>query len=145
MSKDQQHQNGVQHVFSAGAREGGFGSLVPHAAQGSDVTPSTSLSAVPDTNRNGVGDRRLTLLHFNDVYNIEAGPREPVGGAASGDAFNPSLLSTFTLGEQMPPVLNEIGVSVACIGNHDFDFGTTQLRKLVKMCNFPWLMANVLG
>ncbi len=59
---------------------------------------------------------------------------EPVGGAArmahvvkslaaekplvvfSGDAFNPSLLSTITLGAQMPPILNEIGVHVACIG-----------------------------
>lgn len=34
----------------------------------------------------------------------------------SGDAFNPSLLSTITLGEHMPPILNEIGVHVACIG-----------------------------
>ncbi len=50
----------------------------------------------------------LTLLHFNDVYNIEPQQQEPVGGAArfatairerghldplvlfSGDAFNPS-------------------------------------------------------
>lgn len=26
--------------------------------------------------------RNLTVLHFNDVYNIEGGTREPVGGAA---------------------------------------------------------------
>ncbi len=62
----------------------------------------------------------------------------------SGDAFNPSLLSTVTLGAQMPPILNEIGVHVACMGNHDFDFGVAQLIKLVKQCEFPWLMANVL-
>ncbi|GAX77496.1 hypothetical protein CEUSTIGMA_g4940.t1 [Chlamydomonas eustigma] len=62
----------------------------------------------------------------------------------SGDAFNPSLLSTVTLGAQMPPVLNAIGVHVACVGNHDLDFGTAQLMKLVKQCKFPWLMANVL-
>lgn len=27
-------------------------------------------------------DRRLVLLHFNDVYNIEPSTREPVGGAS---------------------------------------------------------------
>jgi len=51
----------------------------------------------------------LTIIHFNDVYNIESRSQEPVGGAArfmtavsqlassnplvlfSGDAFNPSI------------------------------------------------------
>ena len=66
----------------------------------------------------------LRFVHFNDVYHIEAGSRNPVGGIArfqslhsyyrasknfqdqvglvtlfSGDAFNPSLESTVTKGE----------------------------------------------
>lgn len=41
----------------------------------------------------------------------------------SGDAFNPSLMSTITLGKQMVPVLNEMGVACSCMGNHDFDYG----------------------
>lgn len=28
------------------------------------------------------GKRRITLLHFNDAYNIEPASREPVGGAS---------------------------------------------------------------
>lgn len=65
----------------------------------------------------------LRLLHYNDVYHVEAGSREPVGGIArfqtlckyykgdtrfhgqpdliplfSGDAFNPSLESSVTKG-----------------------------------------------
>ena len=65
----------------------------------------------------------LRLLHYNDVYHVEAGSQEPVGGAArfqtlcnyyredeqfreqpelielfSGDAFNPSLESSVTKG-----------------------------------------------
>lgn len=78
----------------------------------------------------------LCIVHFNDVYNIE--PRkegsEPVGGAArfihhvkslahlnplvlfSGDAFNPSTMSTVTRGKQMPPILNEIGVHASVLG-----------------------------
>ena len=53
--------------------------------------------------------RSITILHFNDVYNIEAREEEPVGGASrfatamrqrkhldplvlfSGDIFNPSV------------------------------------------------------
>ena len=65
----------------------------------------------------------LRFLHYNDVYHVEAGSREPVGGYArfqtlvnyyrddekfqdqpklltffSGDAFNPSIESSVTKG-----------------------------------------------
>ena len=67
----------------------------------------------------------LTILHFNDVYNVE-GAGKPAGGAArfaaalraeraraaaggrdalcvfSGDCMNPSIMSTVVRGEQMP-------------------------------------------
>ena len=68
----------------------------------------------------------LRIVHFNDVYHVEAGSRDPVGGITrfhslhdhykndpifkgqpdlltffSGDAFNPSLESSVTKGEQM--------------------------------------------
>ena len=69
----------------------------------------------------------VRFVHFNDVYHIEPGSREPVGGVArfqtlhsyyrsnkafegqvelltffSGDAFNPSLESTVTKGKTFP-------------------------------------------
>jgi 2',3'-cyclic-nucleotide 2'-phosphodiesterase (5'-nucleotidase family) len=81
--------------------------------------------------------QRLSLIHFNDVYNIDSRTVEPVGGAArlahlvrrlqaeegalvlfSGDCLNPSLLSAFTSGSQMVPILNSIGVNAAVVGNH---------------------------
>ncbi|KAL9581586.1 MAG: hypothetical protein Q9212_003818, partial [Teloschistes hypoglaucus] len=115
----------------------------------------------------------LRLLHFNDVYHIEAGSAEPVGGIArfqtlrnfyndderfkdrpelitlfSGDAYNPSLESSITKGGHMIPVLNGLlgkeGRGVACVGNHDLDFGVSQFRHLRTQCTFPWLLANVL-
>ncbi|PNW85312.1 hypothetical protein CHLRE_03g180450v5 [Chlamydomonas reinhardtii] len=123
-----------------------------------------SRKAPEETTAYGGSTRKLTILHFNDVYNIEPQDREPKGGAArlcakvkefrangsnplvlfSGDAYNPSLMSTITLGKQMPPVLNEIGVNVSCVGNHDFDYGLENMMKLNSQCNFPWLMANVI-
>ncbi|KAB0805200.1 hypothetical protein PPYR_02170 [Photinus pyralis] len=111
----------------------------------------------------GTMAQNLVILHFNDVYNVEprASP-EPVGGAArfctaiksfqnlnplilfSGDAFSPSMLSTFTKGQQMVPVLNSIGVHCAVYGNHDFDHGLDVLSQWVAQTEFPWLMSNVL-
>ena len=61
-----------------------------------------------------MGDKKLTILHFNDVYNIEEQKMEPAGGAArmahyvksqkednpmvlfSGDALSPSLSKSFS-------------------------------------------------
>eukprot|EP00429_Kryptoperidinium_foliaceum_P067148 CAMPEP_0176053898 /NCGR_PEP_ID=MMETSP0120_2-20121206/26813_1 /TAXON_ID=160619 /ORGANISM="Kryptoperidinium foliaceum, Strain CCMP 1326" /LENGTH=1339 /DNA_ID=CAMNT_0017387359 /DNA_START=54 /DNA_END=4073 /DNA_ORIENTATION=- len=111
---------------------------------------------------------RLTILHFNDVYNVEPREKEPVGGLSrfvtrmrelqkesvergepealvlfSGDAFNPSLTSTTTMGEHMVKGLNFIGINTACYGNHDFDFGLDQLVSMAERNNFPWLMSNV--
>jgi 5'-nucleotidase len=108
---------------------------------------------------------KLQILHFNDVYHVdEASTAEPVGGCArfytkikqlqshapeetlilfSGDAFNPSIDSSVTKGAHMVPVLNKIGVNVACVGNHDLDFGLPVFGKLVKQTSFPWLMSNV--
>lgn len=44
----------------------------------------------------------------------------------------------------MVPVLNGTGIDVACLGNHDLDFGMEQFSYLAKQCTFPWLVANVL-
>ncbi|KAJ5769638.1 hypothetical protein N7520_004197 [Penicillium odoratum] len=111
----------------------------------------------------------LRLIHYNDVYHVESGSAEPIGGVArfqslmnyyredprftgqsdiltlfSGDAFNPSLESSVTKGRHMVPFLNNIGTDVACVGNHDLDFGVAQFRHLASQCHFPWLLANVL-
>ncbi|KAI9761837.1 MAG: hypothetical protein M4579_000777 [Chaenotheca gracillima] len=128
---------------------------------------SSSESVTFASGRQGPPD--LRILHFNDVYHVEAGSAEPVGGIArfqtlaneyrsdqrfaeqsklitlfSGDAFNPSLESSVTKGGHMVPVLNGIGTDVACVGNHDLDFGVPQFRHLTGQCKFPWLLGNVL-
>ncbi|ESO83037.1 hypothetical protein LOTGIDRAFT_169666 [Lottia gigantea] len=104
----------------------------------------------------------FSMIHFNDVYNIEADLIEPLGGAArlagyikscaeedpvvffSGDALSPSLISIFLKGEQMIPVMNGVGVTCAVLGNHDFDFGVDHLEDLMAQTKFPWLLSNVI-
>jgi len=110
-------------------------------------TPMDSLNDDPSTSvtyasgRSTANAPDLRLLHFNDVYHIEAGSAEPVGGIPrfqtivnhyrsapqyedqsklitlfSGDAYNPSLESSVTKGRHMVPILNNIGTDVACVG-----------------------------
>lgn len=111
----------------------------------------------------------VRLVHYNDVYHLDAASAEPVGGIArfmtvckeyqdgprfadqprcltlfSGDAFNPSLESSITKGSHMVPILNAINTDCAALGNHDLDFGVSQFRSLAAKCAFPWLVANIL-
>lgn len=104
---------------------------------------------------------RISILHFNDCYNIEPHASEPVAGAArfktalktfasedpvvlfSGDIMAPSIITTFTNGQHMIPVLNQCGVECACFGNHEFEFGVNHLYEFTQATHFPWLLSNV--
>jgi 5'-nucleotidase len=104
----------------------------------------------------------ITILHFNDVYTIDEGKDEPVGGVArfktaleqykdlepltifSGDAFSPSTLSNVTKGAHMIKPLNDFKIDVACMGNHEFDLYIDVLKDNISKCNFPWLLTNVI-
>ena len=101
--------------------------------------------------------KKLRIMHFNDVYNIQENPKKAYkGGSArfvtamrhyqekaraegiecitafSGDLLGPSLISTMFEGEQMVQSFNSCNVDVACIGNHDLDFGIHQMDKVLK-------------
>ncbi|MBI1206043.1 MAG: bifunctional metallophosphatase/5'-nucleotidase [Azospirillum sp.] len=107
-------------------------------------------------------DADLTLLHINDVYEIEpvagAGGFAPLmtllkqqrGRAAhslttvGGDFLSPSLLSGLTRGAQMVELLNAVGVDLVGFGNHEFDFGPEITRQRIAESHFPWLGTNVL-
>ena len=104
----------------------------------------------------------MTILHFNDVYNLGEKDKEPVGGGArfvtamksfnhldpmvlfSGDVFSPSQLSNFFHGKQMAKLLNELNITCSVLGNHDFDFGLEALLEAKELTNTPWLLSNVI-
>jgi 5'-nucleotidase len=45
----------------------------------------------------------------------------------------------------MAPVLDSLGIDVACYGNHDFDFGEARLLELAKQTSFPWVLSNAVA
>src|SRR5215510_13821003 len=105
----------------------------------------------------------VTFLHINDVYEIS--PKDGKGGFAplmtllkqeraaapgaittlGGDLIASSMMSGITKGTQMIELMNAIGLDLAVVGNHEFDFGTEILKQRVTESKFPWLGTNVLG
>jgi 5'-nucleotidase / UDP-sugar diphosphatase len=105
----------------------------------------------------------VTFLHLNDVYEIS--PKQGRGGFAplmtllkqeraaapgaittlGGDLVGSSMMSGITKGTQMIELMNAVGLDIAVVGNHEFDFGSDVLKQRVGDSKFPWLGTNVLG
>lgn len=62
----------------------------------------------------------------------------------SGDAFSPSILSSLFHGWHMVQVLQGLKVDAACFGNHEFDYEIEHTESLVRSCEFPWLLGNLI-
>ncbi|HEX6463225.1 MAG TPA: bifunctional metallophosphatase/5'-nucleotidase [Vicinamibacterales bacterium] len=112
---------------------------------------------------------RVTILHFNDVYEITPVEAGRVGGLArvatfrarlearhpglltvlAGDFLSPSALGTAKVngerlaGRQMVAVLNVLGLDWATLGNHEFDQGETTLRARLAESKFHLVSSNV--
>ncbi|HEX8846450.1 MAG TPA: bifunctional UDP-sugar hydrolase/5'-nucleotidase [Pyrinomonadaceae bacterium] len=107
---------------------------------------------------------RVTLLQLNDVYQISAVDKGTRGGLSrvatlrkqvmetspntlfllAGDTIAPSVASNIFKGQQMITVWNMIGLDLAVLGNHEFDFGPEILRARIKESKFKWLATNVI-
>lgn len=106
----------------------------------------------------------ITLLQLNDVYQISPVDKGKSGGLArvatlrqkimaenphtffvlAGDTLSPSIASSLFQGKQMVDIWNQIGLDVATLGNHEFDFGNEVLLQRLKESNFKWVIANVM-
>ena len=108
----------------------------------------------------------LTLLHINDLHGW-LNPRDGIGGVASymsyfrQEGFDPAvenssylLLSggdqntgpataTLSKGMAVIDVMNAMGFDVACIGNHEFDYGVEWINNRKAQANFPILSCNI--
>ncbi len=105
----------------------------------------------------------LTIMHFNDDYQLGPVDQGKAGGldrlAAvvnrvrqsdpdalllfAGDLISPSVESTLFRGAQLIDGLNQLGVDVATLGNHEFDYGPQELQKRLAESQFPWVITNV--
>jgi 5'-nucleotidase / UDP-sugar diphosphatase len=110
----------------------------------------------------------VTILHFNDVYEIDAVEDGRAGGLArvatslarlkrsgpvlstlGGDFLSPSALGTARVngeplaGRQMVGVLNTLGLNWATLGNHEFDLSEAAFRARLAEATFRIVASNV--
>ncbi len=129
------------------------------------------LTACTTTSVSSVNDRRVhvTILHFNDIYEITPVSGGKEGGIArvatlrkqllarnpntittlGGDLFSPSAIGTAQFegdrlaGRQMVDVLNHFQLDYATFGNHEFDVKENQFNQRMKEAKFTWVSSNV--
>lgn len=65
----------------------------------------------------------------------------------AGDRFsgNPYVDNAREKGDPMIQLMNKAGYEVACMGNHDFDYGQKILKKRLGEAKFPVLCANMVS
>ena len=127
-------------------------------AAASPATPAVVTNASTNDNNDTV-----TVLHTNDVHGrmVEDDRNGVIGDALlsgivndtrskgttivldSGDSFQGLPISNSSKGEDMAAVMNAVGYDAMTVGNHEFDFGLDQLRRLSKQINFPIITSNV--
>ena len=105
----------------------------------------------------------LNFVAINDIYEWKPYPLDKAGSLSrlstylkrlherfpqadvlfAGDLLSPSSDSQLTHGLHMVQGLNTLGIKVASLGNHEFDFGEKGLEEALKTSQFPWISANV--
>lgn len=100
---------------------------------------------------------RLRVISINDVYSLEHLPRlaslvryrretDPADTtivAIAGDFVAPTILSALDAGRGMVDCLGAIGVTHACLGNHENDIPAEELHARVREFRGAWLSTNV--
>src|SRR5262249_11801879 len=101
------------------------------------------------------------LLQIHDIS--ETGPTGELGGVArvatlkrkllqdgntpfvvlGGDFLSSSVASTIFKGRQMIDAFNAMGLDLATLGNHEFDFGKDILLQRMAESKFQYVVANV--
>lgn len=100
-----------------------------------------------------VGD--VVILYDNDVhcaiegYPVLAALRDSlrqrgceVSIVSAGDFVAGSTLGSASQGEAIVRVMNVVGYDAVCVGNHEFDYGISQLQYLQQRLSAPLLSCN---
>lgn len=106
---------------------------------------------------------KLVIIHTNDTHGRDVAGDGVLGTAAisqlkkdyqaagadtllfsAGDAVQGTTLVNYHQGADAISFMNLAGYDAMCVGNHEFDWGYDNLKKLIASADFPVLGANVL-
>ena len=99
----------------------------------------------------------IVVLYDNDVhcavhgYPVMAGLRDSlehmgckVYVVSAGDFSFGGPFGSVSKGEFIVRMMNAVGYDAVCLGNHEFDYGMGQLRRLESMLTAPMLCCNLM-
>lgn len=99
---------------------------------------------------------KLTIIHTNDIhaqiddfaklasYNkSEEEASDLFLYVDGGDIFSGNPVVDLNEGEPIVDLLDDVGLDVIGIGNHEFDYGVEALNKRMENSSFEWLSANM--
>ncbi|HEA47282.1 MAG TPA: bifunctional metallophosphatase/5'-nucleotidase [bacterium] len=117
----------------------------------------------------GFSKEKVTILYTNDLQGrilpyvarwVEKEEKPLVGGSAAlatclkgmrydllldaGDFFQGTPEGDFTGGESVIEIMNELGYDALTIGNHEYDQGNENVKRLAELAQFPFLSANII-
>ncbi len=100
----------------------------------------------------------IVILHTNDIHSNVSGELgypsvkgwkdyymaqgSEVLVLDAGDALHGYPIANLSKGENIVEIMNAVGYTAMCPGNHDFNFGTARLMELSKKMKFDLLSAN---
>ncbi|MBR2578493.1 MAG: bifunctional metallophosphatase/5'-nucleotidase [Erysipelotrichaceae bacterium] len=64
--------------------------------------------------------------------------------ADTGDYIQGAEIGPLSKGEYVIGIMNQVGYDIVTYGNHEFDYGMPQLKKLISMMDFDTVAANVI-
>ena len=100
----------------------------------------------------------IVILHTNDIHSNVSGEigypsvkgwkdyyiaeGSEVLVLDAGDALHGYPIANLSQGENIVEIMNAVGYTAMCPGNHDFNYGTARLIELSKKMNFDMLSVN---
>lgn len=124
------------------------------------IVQSLFLVACNDENTGGTNTgqpkEKIVILYENDVHcSVEGYPllvsvrkecqstTDYVSTVSCGDFASGSVVGAISKGEQIARIMNHVGYDAVVLGNHELDYGATQMFRLTDSLDAPVLCANL--
>ena len=124
---------------AAGVSASAFSGLAAAADREDTVTIVHDLHTHGETGEPG----EPNVARYQSLVQSHLADRDDVIFVGTGDEVGPSLLSFFTEGAHKIEFMNEMALTAAGVGNHEFDYGLEAALERFEESSFPWLVANL--
>lgn len=91
-----------------------------------------------------VGDvGESNIARYQTLIQEHIADRDDALFVTTGDELGSSLISFFTEGQHKVDFMNDMGITAAGVGNHDFDYGIDATFEKFENSEFPWITSNL--